>query len=144
MARRHSGFGAELFIKDESDFKLIGGLRGDVALVDDSVDLFEVTGHDSPTTSEGIGRREHMGSLIDGAERTFEVFRNPEEDQQNLIRESIGQTKTFQVNHPAWDKPEQFDAVVMGWREVGELEGALVAEITLKQTGDQLPVVEGG
>lgn len=140
-ATRYSGFGAELYVVVNDEPKLLGGLYGDVPLVDDSVELIDVTGHDSPKTAAGKGRREHLGGLIDGSERTFNFYRDPDDSEQNELYLNVGETMTFQVNHPAWPNRQEFDAVVMGIRELAQLEDALVFELTLKQSGDQTPVV---
>jgi len=104
-----------------------------------SAELIDVTGHDSPGK-----RREFIGGLIDGDERTLMFYRDPEDDGQNLLRDSIGDTLEFQVNHPAWDAPEELEAVVMSVNETSALEGALTLEVMLKQSGEQVPVSSGG
>lgn len=137
-ATRHSGYGASISVKVNGDYVEIGGLHQDPTLFTGSAELVDVTGHDSPGK-----RREYIGGLIDGDERTLMFYRDPEDEGQNYLRDNISGTAEFQVNHPAWDAPEEFEAVIMSVEETAALEGALTLEVTLKQTGPQTPVVGG-
>ena len=129
------GFGAQIYLVEGGTKTLIPGLRGDPVLAEEQAEQIEVTSHDSPG-----GRREHIGGLIDTVERTLEFYYDPDEPTHQTLRSSVRQTLSFEVNHPAFAQPEQFDAVVMNARITAELEGGLVLSVTLKPTGEQTPV----
>lgn len=137
-ATRYSGYGASISVKVNGTMTAIGGLHQDPVLFADSAELVDVTGHDSPGKT-----REHIGGLKDGDERTLMFYRDPEDEGQNYLRDHVGETAEFEANHPAWDTPESFDAVIMSARETSALEGALTLEVTLKQSGPQTPIVGG-
>src|SRR5690606_16479460 len=132
---KSSGFGAKVYLVEDGTPNLIPGLRGDPVLSEEQAEQIEVTSHDSPG-----GRREYIGGLIDTVERTLEFYYDPDEPTHQTLRSSVRQTLDFQVEHPAWQKPEQFSAVVMNARVTAELEGGLVLSVTLKPTGEQTPV----
>src|SRR5690606_28445670 len=117
----------------------IHGLRGDPVLAEEQAEQIEVTAHDSPG-----GRREYLGGLIDTVERTLEFYYDPSETTHQQLRQSVRQTLTFEVDHPAFTQPEQFDAVVMNAQVISELEGGLVLSVALMPTGEQVPVSGGG
>ncbi len=129
------GFGAQIYLVEGGTKTLIPGLRSDPVLAEEQVEQIEVTSHDSPG-----GRREYIGGLIDTVERTLEFYYDPEEPTHQTLRSSVRQTLSFEVDHPAFAQPEQFDAVVMNARITAELEGGLVLSVTLKPTGEQTPV----
>ena len=133
------GFGAQIYLVEGGTKTLIPGLRGDPVLAEEQAEQIEVTSHDSPG-----GRREHIGGLIDTVERTLEFYYDPEEPTHQTLRSSVRQTLSFEVDHPAFAQPEQFDAVVMNARITAELEGGLVLNVTLKPTGEQTPASGGG
>lgn len=137
-AKRHSGYGASVSVKAGGTMTEIGGLYQDPVLYSETAELVDVTGHDSPNKT-----REHIGGLKDGDERTLMFYRDPEDEGQNFLRDNVGETAEFEANHPAWDKPEGFDAVIVSAQETSALEGALTLEVTLKQSGPQVPVVGG-
>lgn len=136
MAQKHAGFGAEVYLVtgEPPAPVLIPGLRGDPVLGEDQAEQIEVTAHDSG------GWREYIGGLKDTVERTLEFYYDPQETTHQTLRNSVGQTLTFQVNHPAFAQPEQFEAVVTNARVTSELEGGLILSVTLKPTGEQTPV----
>lgn len=136
---KHAGFGAQIYLVDGGTRTLIPGLRGDPVLAEEQAEQIEVTAHDSPG-----GRREYLGGLIDTVERTLEFYYDPSETTHQTLRQSVRQTLTFEVDHPAFAQPEQFDAVVMNAQVISELEGGLVLSVTLKPTGEQVPVSSGG
>src|SRR5690606_7532617 len=136
---KHAGFGAQIYLGEGGTRTLIPGLRGDPVLAGEQAEQIEVTAHDSPG-----GRREYLGGLIDAVGRTREVCWDPSETTHEAHRQSVRQTLTFEVDHPAFTQPEQFDAVVMNAQVVSELEGGLVLSVTLKPTGEQVPVSGGG
>lgn len=138
-ATRNSGYGAKIRVKKNSTMTEIGGLHQDPELYGESAELIDVFGHDSPGK-----RREYIGGPIDGDERTLMFYRDLEDEGQNLLRASVGETLEFEVEHPAWEDPEELEAVVTAANETAALEGALTLEVTLKQTGEQLPVVGSG
>lgn len=129
------GFGAQIYLVEDGTKTLIPGLRGDPVLAEEQAEQIEVTSHDSPD-----GRREYIGGLIDTVERTLEFYYDPDEQTHQKLRSSVRQTLSFEVDHPAFAQPEQFDAVVMNARITAELEGGLVLSVTLKPTGEQTPV----
>lgn len=129
------GFGVQIYLVEGGTKTLIPGLRGDPVLAEEQAEQIEVTSHDSPD-----GRREYIGGLIDTVERTLEFYYDPDEQTHQKLRSSVRQTLSFEVNHPAFAQPEQFDAVVMNARITAELEGGLVLSVTLKPTGEQTPV----
>lgn len=128
------GFGAQIYLVENGTKTLIPGLRGDPVLAEEQAEQIEVTSHDSPG-----GRREYIGGLIDTVERTLEFYYDPDEQTHQKLRSSVRQTLSFEVDHPAFAQPEQFDAVVMNARITAELEGGLVLSVTLKPTGEQTP-----
>ncbi len=134
MAKK-AGFGAQIYLVQSGAPNLIPGLRGDPVLAEEQAEQIEVTAHDSPG-----GRREYIGGLIDTVERTLEFYYDPDEPTHQALRSSVRQTLTFQVNHPAFTQPEQFEAVVTNAQITAELEGGLVLSVTLKPTGEQTPV----
>jgi len=134
MAKK-AGFGAKIYLVENGTPALIPGLRGDPVLAEEQAEQIEVTAHDSPG-----GRREYIGGLIDTVERTLEFYYDPEEPTHQKLRSSVRQTLSFQVDHPAFTTPEQFDAVVMNAQVTAELEGGLILSVTLKPTGEQTPV----
>lgn len=129
------GFGVQIYLVEGGTKTLIPGLRGDPVLAEEQAEQIEVTSHDSPG-----GRREYVGGLIDTVERTLEFYYDPDEQTHQKLRSSVRQTLSFEVNHPAFAQPEQFDAVVMNARITAEFEGGLVLSVTLKPTGEQTPV----
>lgn len=136
---KHAGFGAQIYLVEGDTRTLIPGLRGDPVLAEEQAEQIEVTAHDSPG-----GRREYLGGLIDTVERTLEFYYDPEETTHQTLRQSVRQTLSFEVDHPAFAQPEQFDAVVMNAQVTAEMEGGLVLSVTLKPTGEQVPVSNGG
>ena len=134
MAKK-AGFGAQVYLVQSGTPNLIPGLRGDPILAEEQAEQIEVTAHDSPG-----GRREYIGGLIDTVERTLEFYYDPDESTHQVLRSSVRQTLTFQVDHPTFAQPEQFEAVVTNARVTAELEGGLVLSVTLKPTGEQTPV----
>lgn len=129
------GFGVQIYLVEGGTKTLIPGLRGDPVLAEEQAEQIEVTSHDSPD-----GRREYIGGLIDTVERTLEFYYDPDEQTHQTLRASVRQTLSFEVDHPAFAQPEQFDAVVMNARITAELEGGLILSVTLKPTGEQTPV----
>src|SRR5690606_28161385 len=105
---KHAGFGAQIYLVQSGTPTLIPALRGCPALAEEQAEQIEVTAHDSPG-----GRREYIGGLIDTVERTLEFYYDPEEPTHQTLRSSVRQKLSFQVDHPAFAQPEQFDAVVM-------------------------------
>lgn len=132
---KYSGFGAEIYLVENGTPTLIPGLAGDPVLAAEQADQVEVTGHDSPG-----GRREYVGGLIDGTERTLTFNYDPAEPTHKTLRSSIRQVLDFEVNHPSWEQHEAFSAVVLGAQVTSALEGALTLEVTLKPTGEQTEV----
>src|SRR5690606_8938349 len=130
---------AQIYLVEGGTRTLIPGLRGDPVLAEEQAEQIEVTAHDSPG-----GRREYSGGLIATVERTLEIYYDRSEATHQTLRQSVRQTLTFEVDHPAFTQPEQFDAVVMNAQVVSELEGGLVLSVTLKPTGEQVPVSGGG
>lgn len=137
-AERTGGYGAKIRVKANGTMTEIGGLHQDPILFSETAEQIDVFGHDSPGR-----RREYIGGPIDGDERTLMFYRDTEDEGQNLLRASVGETLEFEVEHPAWDGPEGFEAVVLSANETAALEGALTLEVTLKQSGEQSPVVGG-
>src|SRR5690554_2574528 len=136
---KHAGFGAQIYLVEGGAKTLIPGLRGDPVLAEEQAEQIEVTAHDSPG-----GRREYLGGLIDTVERTLEFYYDPDEPTHQTLRSSVRQTLSFEVDHPVFAQPEQFDAVVMNAQVTAELEGGLVLSVTLKPTGEQVSVSSGG
>ena len=132
---KYAGFGAEIYLVENGTPTLIPGLHGDPVMFEEQAEQIEVTGHDSPG-----GRREFVGGLIDTVERTLQFYYDPAEPTHQKLKNSVRQTLEFEVNHPTWDSPEGFEAVVMNARITNALEGAQTLEVTLKPTGPQEPI----
>lgn len=135
---KYAGFGAEIYLVENGTPTLIPGLHGDPVMFAETAEQIEVTGHDSPG-----GRREFVGGLIDTVERTLQFYYDPAEPTHQKLKTSARQTLSFQVNHPTWDAPEEFDAVLTNVQITNALEGAMTLEVTLKPTGEQTPVTGG-
>lgn len=138
MAKKYAGFGAELYLVEGGTPKLIPGLHGDPLMYSEVAEQIEVTAHDSPG-----GRREFVGGLIDTEERTLLFYYDPEEDTHKTLKSSVRQTLSFQADHPTWEDPEEFDAVITAARITNALEGAQTLEVVIKPTGAQTPVGSG-
>lgn len=133
---KYAGFGAEIYlVEDDGSKTLIKGLHGDPDMFNEQADPIDVTSHDSPG-----GRREYVGGLIDSGERTLMFYYDPADPTHKLLKSSVRQVKKFQVNHPSWENPEEFEAMIVGARTTNALEGAQTLEIRLKPTGEQKEV----
>ncbi len=96
----------------------------------------EVTSHSSTS-----GWKEHIGTLLEAGEITFDVAWLPADATQSysagLVKDMVGRTKrNFQIVFPAaspltWS----FTALVTGFVPGANVDGALMASVTLLITG---------
>lgn len=99
----------------------------------DSVELIEVTNHQSPNR-----RKEYIGALTDGAELSFPVNYIPDHATHNRttgLRGKIGEVIDFQIIAPGETEIYQFSALVMSVGRSFPVQGVMQMNVTLKKTG---------
>ena len=126
--------GSKIKMGDGADpqvFSAIGEV-GDFE-VNDSVDLVDVTNHDSG------GRMEYIADVEDGDEISFPVNYSDDDATHNVatgLRGKKGQRVTFQIEAPNEANGIQFDAIVIGIGRSHPVKGAAKQmNVTLKPTG---------
>lgn len=101
---------------------------------EDSVELVEVTNHQSPNR-----RREYIGALIDGGEITITcnyIPDHPTHDRSTGVRAFLGQTRNFRIEEPGNPEGEQWPCVIMNVSRSRPVAGAMQMSVTLKKAGD--------
>ncbi len=106
----------------------------------DSVELVEVTNHQSPNR-----RREYIAALKDGAEISFPVNYIPTHATHNRatgLRGKIGEVVTFHIEAPGETEGYEFYGLVMGVTRSFPVQGVMQMTVTLKKTGaeDYYPI----
>jgi hypothetical protein len=100
----------------------------------DSVELVEVTNHQSPG-----GRKEYIGDLIDGDEISFECNYIPTHATHDTItglRAKLKQRVNFRIEAPGETLGTEFPAIVMNvGRSFPVSGGAMKLMVTIKKTG---------
>lgn len=99
----------------------------------DSIELVEVTNHQSPNS-----RREYIAGLKDGAEISFPVNYLPGHATHNRatgLRGKIGEVLDFQIVAPGETETYNFSALVMGVTRSFPVQGVMQMTVTLKKTG---------
>lgn len=99
----------------------------------DSVELVEVTNHQSPNR-----RREYIAALKDGAEISFPVNYIPTHATHNRatgLRGKIGEVVTFHIEAPGETEGYEFYGLVMGVTRSFPVQGVMQMTVTLKKTG---------
>lgn len=136
------GYGTKLKMSDMATptpvFSEIGEIK-DGPNDEDSVDLVEVTNHQSPGK-----RREYIGGLIDGGEVTFTVNYipdNPTHDRSTGLQAKIGQNIDFRLEEPGMLQGFGFAAIVMNCSRSYPVAEAMEMQVTIKKTGDVTPYV---
>lgn len=128
------GFGAKLMMGDggsPESFAVIGEL-GDFDDAD-SVELIEVTNHQSPN-----GRKEYIADLIDGDEIQFECNYIPSHATHNVatgLRGKLGQRLNFRIEAPGETQGTEFPAIVMNVGRSLPVAGVMKLSVTLKKSG---------
>lgn len=100
----------------------------------DSVELVEVTNHQSPGR-----RREYIGALIEGGELTITVNYIPSHATHNRatgLQGLIGETRNFRLEEPGNTKGEEWPCVIMNVSRARPVQGAMTMSITLKKAGN--------
>lgn len=101
---------------------------------EDSVDLEEVTNHQSPGR-----RREYIGQLIDGGEITLTcnyIPDHPTHDRSTGIRKFIGETRNFRIEEPGNPEGEEWPCIILSVGRARPVMGAMSMSVTLKKAGN--------
>lgn len=142
MTDARLGYGTKLKMSDMAPttpvFTEIGEIK-DGPNDEDSVELVDVTNHQSPGK-----RKEYIGALIDGGELTFTVNYipdHPTHDRSTGIQAKLGQSVDFKLEEPGNTEGFGFAAIIMNCSRSYPVAEAMEMQVTLKKTGDVTPYV---
>jgi len=136
MTQARLGYGTKLLLGDNGSPEAFAEL-GEITEGpddEDSVELVEVTNHQSPGR-----RREYIGALIDGGEITLTcnyIPDDPTHDRVTGVQALIGETRNFRLEEPGNPVGEQWPCVIMSCGRTRPVQGAMALSITLKKAGN--------
>lgn len=128
------GYGTKLLMGDGGSPQTFAEI-GEVGDFEDgdSVELVEVTNHQSPNS-----RREYIAALKDGAEISFPVNYIPTHATHNRatgLRGKIGEVVSFRIEAPGETEGYEFYGLVMNVTNSFPVQTVMQMTVTLKKTG---------
>lgn len=128
------GYGTKLLMGDGASPEVFAEV-GEVGDFEDSdsIELVEVTNHQSPGS-----KREYIASMKDGAEISFPVNYIPTHATHSRatgLRGKLGEIVSFRIEAPGETEGYQFFGLVMMVGRSFPVQGVMTMNITLKKTG---------
>ena len=134
MTQATLGYGSKLKLADAG-----GTVYADIGEIvdslddDDSVNLVEVTNHQSPGK-----RAEYISGFIEGSEVTITCNYIPTHATHNRatgLLGLVGTTRNFRIEEPGNSQGDQFSAVIMNVGRARPVKDAMQLKVTIKKSG---------